>query len=248
MDLTIGTAYRQVSGRAKLLGCNYLFNGGDNITDIVRVGSDIHARWKNIKLNAVAVAARFWSNKKLWLNDPDFALCRSLDTANDPDMQSLHPSTVFILPDSNDKSSWMYDFALVGNDVARPQMEVLLSIALISGGAITLSDRMSRLNEAGLDLARRVVAAESGEAGIPLDLLKKQIPTYWLQKLSKGYRVLLVNWDDFEQELIFNFNAYNLNYSYARNFWNDENIPLKNGIFNGVLPPRSCKLIEIINR
>ena len=247
MDLTIGTAYRQVAGRAKLLGCNYLFNGGEKIADIVRVGSDIHAHWKNIKLNAVAVAARFWSNKKLWLNDPDFALCRSLDTADDPEMQKLHPSTVFVLPDSSEKSLWMADFTLVGNDVYRPQMEVLLSIVLMAGGAVTLSDRMSRLNESGLDLARRVVAAESGEAAVPLDLLKSEIPSYWLQKLSDGYRVLMVNWSDEDSELMIDLAPYKINASCATNFWNDQIIPLPNGILKSQLPARSCLLVELKN-
>ena len=245
MDLTIGTAYRQVAGRAKLLGCNYLFNGGEKIADIVRVGSDIHARWKNIKLNAIAVAARFWSNKKLWINDPDFALCRSQDTADDPEMQKLHPSTVFVLPDSSEKSLWMADFTLVGNDVYRPQMEVLLSIVLMAGGAVTLSDRMSRLNKSGLDLARRVVAAESGEAAIPLDLFKSEIPAYWVQKLSKGYRVLMVNWSEKNQELKLNLQSLSIIYHTAINFWNDHPVKICNNRIEEIVPARSCLLIEL---
>ena len=245
MDLTIGTAYRQVAGRAKLLGCNYLFNGGEKIADIVRVGSDIHAHWKNIKLNAIAVAARFWSNKKLWINDPDFALCRSQDTADDPEMQKLHPSTVFVSPDSSEKSLWMADFTLVGNDVYRPQMEVLLSIVLMAGGAVTLSDRMSRLNESGLDLARRVVAAESGEAAIPLDLFKSEIPAYWVQKLSKGYRVLMVNWSEKNQELKLNLQSLSIIYHTAINFWNDHPVKIRNSRIEEIVPARSCLLIEL---
>ena len=177
MDLSIGTAYRAVAGRAKLLGCNYLLGGGPQIADAVRVGSDVHAGWNNIKTNAVSVAARFWANKRLWVNDPDFALCRSEDTADDPEMRRLRPCMVFEDPDGKNPDSWCFDHVLVDDEVRRPQMEVLLSIALAAGGAVNLSDRMSRLNESGLDLARRTVAAESGDMGKALQYAANIQPT-----------------------------------------------------------------------
>jgi hypothetical protein len=244
MDLTIGTAYRQVAGRAKLLGCNYLLGGGPQIADAVRVGSDIHARWENIRSNAAAVASRFWCNKRLWINDPDFALCRSSDTADDPEMRRLRPSTVFIDPDSPEKSSFLYDFALVSNDVARPQMEVLLSIVLMAGGAVTLSDRMSRLNDSGLDLARRVVAAESGESAVPLDLFHSETPSYWLQKLQNGCRVLIVNWQDRDNEFTVDLEKHGIACRKAVNFWNGRPVRLRNGQIRETVPARSCLLTE----
>ena len=245
MDLTIGTAYRTVAGRAKLLGCNYLFNGGTEIADLVRVGSDIHARWNNIKLNAVSVAARFWTNKRLWVNDPDFALCRSLDTADDPEQTKLLPSIVFVDPDDPCPDQPPARFTLVGDDVRRPQMEVLLSIVLMAGGAVTLSDRMSRLNASGLDLARRVVSAESGEAAVPLDLFESALPSCWLQKLKRGFRVLLVNWDDRERERVFDLAPLGLAHCRAVNFWNYRKIRIKDGRIAAELAPRSCLLAEI---
>jgi len=245
MDLTIGTAYRTVAGRAKLLGCNYLFNGGTEIADLVRVGSDIHARWNNIKHNAVSVAARFWTNKRLWVNDPDFALCRSLDTADDPDQTKLLACTGFIDPDDPSPDQPLARFTLVGDDVRRSQMEVLLSIVLMAGGAVTLSDRMSRLNESGLDLARRVVSAESGEAAVPLDLFESALPSCWFQKLKRGFRVLLVNWDDRERERVFDLTPLGLKHCRAVNFWNDRPVRIKNDRIAAELPPRSCLLAEI---
>ncbi len=244
MALSIGTAYRQVAGRAKLLGCNYLFNGGPDMADIVRVGSDIHARWKNIRQNAVSVAARFWCNKKLWINDPDFALCRSQDTADDPEMQRLRPSIVFADPDSPEDSSPLYDFSLVGDDVFRPQMEVLLSIVLMAGGAVNLSDRMCKLNDSGLDLARRIVAAESGETAVPLDLFKSEIPAFWLQKLRHGCRVLIVNWKEEDDEFVFDLDRHGISCRKAVDFWNGHKFCLHDGKLKSVLSPHTCLLAE----
>ncbi len=245
MDLSIGTAYRTVAGRAKLLGCNYLLGGGPQIVDAVRVGSDIHAGWNNIKTNAVSVAARFWANKRLWVNDPDFALCRSEDTADDPEMRRLRPCMVFEDPDGKNPDSWYFNHVLVDDEVRRPQMEVLLSIALAAGGAVNLSDRMSRLNESGLDLARRTVAAESGEAAIPLDLFTSKIPSRFLQKLARGYRALLVNWEDRERESSIDLRSLGIECRSAVNFWNDRSIRIRGGTIREILPPRSCLLVEL---
>ena len=139
----------------------------------------------------------------------------------------------------------MYDFTLVGNDVVRPQMEVLLSIVLMAGGAVTLSDRMRRLNSSGLDLARRVVAAESGESAVPLDLFQSEIPSYWLPKLRNGYRVLIVNWQDNEDEFTFDLENHGINCRKAVNFWNDHPVRLRDQKIEQIIPARSCLLVEL---
>ena len=240
MDLTIGTAYRAVAGRAQLLGCNYLLSGGPDIVDSVRVGSDIHSKWFNIKLNAVAIAARFWANKKLWVNDPDFALCRSQDTSDDPDLTRLRPCLPYIPTEETDPNAVGYQFALVDKDIYRPQMEVLLSLALASGGSINLSDNMLKLNESGLDLARRTVSAESGEAAIPQDMFASELPAFWVQKLKRGHRILLINWEDTEQERVLDFGKLGITARKAVNFWNDKPVRIVNGRIAEVLPARSC--------
>ncbi len=246
MDLVVGTASRAVAGRAKILGCNYIFGGGPNIVDAARVGGDIHSIWETIKWNTISVASLFWANKKLWVNDPDFALCRSQDTANDPDQQKLLPCLVYLKPEERNPNHPFMRSYLVGDDVYRPQMEVLLSIAIAAGGAINLSDKLTRLNESGLDLARRTVAAESGEAAIPLDLFTSSLPSYWLQKLKKGTRVLLVNWEDTEQERSIDLKALGITSTKAVNFWNDKAVPVRNGRITAVLPRRSCLFAQLL--
>lgn len=244
MDLSIGTIYRAVAGRARILGCNYLFGGGPDIADAVRIGNDIHAKWECIKKNAVSVASNFWANKKLWVNDPDFALCRSLDTADDPDMFKIRPILPFLSPEEKDPNTELCG-SIVDPDIRRPQMEVLLSVALMAGGAVNLSDNMRKLNESGLDLARRTVSAESGDAAVPLDLFSSDRPSYWLQKLKRGNRALLINWEDTEQERSIDLNALGLQPRKAVNFWNDKAVRIVRGRITEVLPPRSCLLVVI---
>ena len=244
MDLTIGIARKATLGRAHILGCNYTFNGGQHNVDMARIGGDIHARWGSIVENTPSVALRFWANKKLWVNDPDFALCRGFDTSDDPQLTQMRCSLVFVAPDQTDPNFAPGNWALV--NMNRPQAEVLLSIALCAGGSINLSDKMTRLNESGLDLARRTVSAPSGDAALPLDLFSSALPKYWLQRVTDSHRrLLMVNWEDAPAVLRIDLKAYGIEPKSIVNFWNDKTVRAKNGIIETELPPRSCLFTDI---
>ncbi len=238
MDYTIGLARKATLGRAEILGCNYMYSGGMPFVDAVRVGGDIHARWGSIKENTPSIAARFWANKKLWVNDPDFALCRAFDTSDDPMLTQMRCSTVFIPPESTDIHHPGWEFTLV--NMYRKQAEVLLSLVVAAGGACNLSDKMTQLNESGLDLARRTVSAESGDAAIPLDLFSSTLPAYWVQKVKDYHRVLLINWTDEGAELSLDLKRCGIEASKAVNFWNDQPVKIVNGRITAELEPRSC--------
>ncbi len=235
--------YEAVNGKARILGCNYNFEAGNKVVDAVRVGGDIHATWTGICHNAISVAARFWSNKQLWINDPDFALCRSLDTANDSDMTRLLCRLVVITPEMITAPENCEE-PLV-KDIARPQAELLLSIVLAAAGAVNLSDNMPRLNEYGLELARRVVSADSGDAAIPVDLFRSDKPSYWFQKVKDYHRVLLINWNDEPGTCSFDLKPYGVKAGSAVNFWNDQIVPVNDGVISVELQPRSCLLAVV---
>lgn len=233
--------YRGIGGRAVLLGCNYPYSAGNSMVEAVRIGADIHARWENVTHNVPAVAAHFWANKKLWLNDPDFALCRSAQTSNDPDLNRLNPMLPFITPD--DAYDPERDFQLAS--MTRSELEILLSVVLAAAGAVNLSDKMTLLNEEGLFLARKVVSAESGEAARPLDLFRSNRPGRYLQKLKSGWRVLLINWEETAQTMSLDLSAHGVNASSATDFWNEKPVAWSSGKLEFELAPHSCKLIEL---
>lgn len=240
-ELIVKPIYEAVHDRAEILGCNYLFEAGNQYVDAVRIGSDIHAYWAALKNNTTAVAARFWSNKKLWINDPDFALCRGFDTVNDPDFTRLLPGLVGITPDEVDAEKFTSCYL----DMQRPQLEILLSIVLAGGGAVNLSDNLPRLNASGLDLAQRVVSAESCAAAIPLDLFTSELPSYWLQSGKSCHRALLINWTEEPQQRFFDLTKQGINATSAVNFWNDAPVLIKNGKIRVELQPHSCLLAVV---
>ena len=192
--------------------------------------------WKSIKTNTASVAGLFWGNKRLWINDPDFSLCRGVESSDDPDLHRLKPILVYCKPD--DKFNPVMDYNLASTRLE--EQKVLLSLDLMAGGAINLSDKIPVLNAAGMELARKVVAAESGFAGRPLDFFENALPCRWHQRLAKGGRLLVINWEDTPQELSVDWSIAG-NVTQVRDFWNDtvENAPDK-----VLLAPHSCKLWE----
>ncbi len=238
MEKLLTPIRKATRGHAQLLGCNYLYLGGTGVVDSVRVGGDIHATWHGITENVISVAARFWANKRLWLNDPDFAVCRSLDTGSDPDLTRLLCCLVFNMPHDQE----IGDHARTLVDVYRPQSEILLSLVLMAAGAVNLSDKMTRLAPADIEMARRVVSAESGETGIPLDLFRSERPSYWHQKLKNGHRVLLINWSDEPAIRELPLTPLGITASSATNFWTDEIVSVEHNCFRAELAPRTCLL------
>ena len=222
----------------------------------------------------VSIAIRFAQHNRLWINDPDFALARSTDTSDDPDLNRLRPSLIFIEPDDLDTiSPYGHDRAAGLSSMNFEEAKTLLSLVLISGGPVNLSDKLPLLNERGLDLLRRAVAAEQGEAGIPLDLFYSARPAIWLQKLTEGFRILLINWDNDERYFNFDLNRLSLENSdndiyihenipwlksiklhkpftcvqhKAKNFWTSEDLSVKSNRIETLIPAHGCLLAELM--
>lgn len=232
--------HKAVDGKARILGCNYMFEGGTKYVDYVRVGSDIHATWACTKNNVISAAARFWSNQRLWINDADFAVCRGPETSNARDV--IKPALVYITPEEQNPPPITY---ATFDSILAHEAEVLLSIVIITGSSINLSDNLTELNARGLDLIRRTVSADIGGSGIPLDLFQHSLPSYWLQKVKDYHRALLVNWSDEEQEMTMDLAQHNLSPASAVNFWNDQPVAINNGELSCVLKPHSCLLVNL---
>ena len=227
-------------GRAKILGCNYNFEAGDKLVDSVRVSGDVHADWNCIKENSPSIAARFWSQGRLWDNDPDFALCRGPQTSDDPAINELKPCLVFVTPDSTKE-----DNPWVNNAFASATLEegkTLLGLVIMSGGCVNLSDNLPKLNSKGLALLRKTVSAERGEAGIPLDLFRSAHPSVWLQKTSVGHRILLINWSEEERTMSVDLKEHGIESSNLIDFWTDEATVASEGRIVRKLKPHASYL------
>lgn len=237
-------AHKAADGKAEILGCNYPFMAGSKFVDAVRICADIHAHWDNVCKNVHSVAARFWSNGRFWVNDPDFTLCRGQETSNDKDLNRLKPCLVYVKPDVKEYPEW-FNTSIV--EIKKKEVEILLSLILISAGAINLSDDMTKLNKDGLELARKTLSAEVGEAGIPLDLFSSEKPSVWIQKLKSGKaRLLFINWEETEKRFSFDLAKNGLdNLGTAHDFWKNKKLAVRNGKIETALKGHSCLLAEL---
>lgn len=236
----VEAARRGAGNRAAIMGCGYPFEAGTAFVDNARVSSDIHALWRSVRENAISIAGRFYSHNRFWINDPDFALCRGPETSNDPDLQRLKCCYIGVKPDTTE-ITWQ---KLVLSEMSLAEAQVLLSLVVVSGGAVNLSDDVTRLNAVGLDMIRRTVAAERGQGGVPLDLFSSELAAYWTQRLTRGARALMINWTDREQELSMDVAASEIEGRPLRDFWTDRPVAVTKGRLTKRLAPHSCLFVE----
>ncbi len=241
--MIVEPARRAAGKKAEILGCNYNFEAGNACVDAVRVSADIAANWHAVKGNVFSIATRFWSNGTFWINDPDFTLCRGQETSDDPDLTRLKALLVYVEPDKPDQ----YDCGRSLTKISTDEVRVLLSLVLMSAGAVNLSDKMTRLNTLGVELARKVVSAEVGETGIPLDLFRSERPSLWLQKLkNRKARVLLINWEDEARELVFDLAGQGFGAAAKTvDFWSGGDVAVRNGVVTASLKPHSCLMAVV---
>lgn len=237
-----------VEGRATLLGCGYVYDGGNDLVQMVRAGSDIHATWNNTRHNAIALAARFWASNRVWTTDPDFAVCRGPDTSKDPDRGRLRCLYVLVNPgearrETESGLAWSEGF----DTIRCHEAQVLLSLVTINGGAINLSDKLPVLNERGLDLVRRTVAAPRGGAPVPIDLFESTLVARWLQPTPAGFRTLLINWEEQARELVLDLSPYGFQAVNGRNFWTDEPVRITGNRVTARLEPHACQLLDFFS-
>ncbi len=226
-----------IRGRAVIVGCNDPDLNGPKYVEAVRVGADIHALWNNVMRNTPSVATMFWANRKLWLNDPDFAVVRAVETSDDPEMMRIRP--LYPYTDPEGPFSPNLEMPLAGAHVW--EMEVLLSITMMTAGAVNLSDNLPCLNQLGLSMLRKLLEAPAGETGIPLDLFSAELPVTWLQKVGNQHRLLVINWTDQDAVIPVDWKRIGLAPTRVRDFWTDQ---ISDPPKELALGPHHCKLLE----
>ncbi|MBO5761793.1 MAG: alpha-galactosidase [Lentisphaeria bacterium] len=244
IPMLFDTVNKAVNGRAELMACGYPYLSGNPGAEAVRVGHDIHAKWDCIKANAADIVSLYPFNGKRWLNDPDFALCRGVETSDDPELNSLRPCLVYNKKEGGNIAAHQ-EYCLATS--TENELEVLLSLVLVSAGIRTLSDNLPLLNASGLRLARKTVSAVQGLAAVPLDLFTSALPSYYLQRLpGRGFRILFINWTEEEKEFSLDLSHYGLPDIKGKDFWKEIPVKIPKGILQKILPPRSCFLAEFV--
>jgi hypothetical protein len=83
----------------------------------------------------------------------------------------------------------------------RIEAETWMTFCLLSGGLFTLSDRMEKLNPAGLRIISAAIENLSQVAAKPIDFYKPGLPALYLQQDESCTRLGVFNWYDSPQRI-----------------------------------------------
>ncbi len=219
---------------AYLLACGAPFESVTGIVDGVRISGDIHNYWGHILRNSSEFSTRWWMNRQLWNNDPDFLIVRGSGTSDDPNMNRRTAAKPFQFP----PETW-----LSGRIWNLDEAKVYALLIFLTGGDIVLGDRLDKLNQQGLDLLKPILDNPLKTAARPLDLFEKhgQIPRLWLAKEADRNCLGVFNWSEDPETITLDLEELGLSNTQASDFWTSENVAVEAGKIVVNLSPRSCR-------
>ena len=185
---------------------SYIMSGmyaecGFGLLDGIRTGIDIHNQWEHVKWAMEFFQWAFWQQNNLCSVDVDFLVVRGSETSRETETNVLNPNA-----NNPDPPRWRR--GPVFNEV---EARTWADIVHMSGGNVFLSDRLSMLNDAGLAILRDFFARRLCDiTAIPLDLAQGTHPVFWYRVIDGESELTIINWEDNQRELIFDFALYGL--------------------------------------
>lgn len=173
-----------VGKESHIMGCSLPYGYGSGDIDSRRTGLDIHNTWKHIKKCSEIYFPQFASQKSIYQNDLDYLIVRGKDTTNEIKTNVLNPLKGKYLNEKSDKFRWRD-----GEDFNYNESKFWCTVILMSGSSVFLSDRLSLLNEKGMNLIRTTVENADFISAIPMDTTK-ELPNIWHKKENDSIYVL----------------------------------------------------------
>ena len=165
-----------------IIGCSLPAEAACPEADCGRTGIDIHINWNHACWAMESLQNRWGEHNRIWVNDIDFLVVRGRDTDNDPQRNTLDPAR-----HNPGRGRWRS-----GEDFSLDEARSWAAMVLLSGGNVNLSDRLAVLNEAGLDILRKVFSARVNETAVPQDPFMDRYPCVWKQ----GDRCILIHFGE----------------------------------------------------
>ena len=178
---------------AVILGCSLPLQCGADVTPSMRIAVDIHNHFPHVRWIAESLAWMWMYNGIVTRIDIDFLVVRGEETANEPLKWEGEPK--FQLPKRRETMT-NKDFFMSrwrnGEQFNAIEAETWARLVSITGGNIFLSDRISALNERGIQIIRDafdLVRESARPVFLPDDI---RLPSLWMA----DDLLLLINWED----------------------------------------------------
>lgn len=185
---------RRVTGEdVVILGCSLPVQCGADVAPSMRIGVDIHNHWDHVYWIADSLKYTWAYNGRVTRIDPDFMVVRGAETADEELIWEggyngfIPPARALESESECFKRHWRH-----GDQFNSLEAETWANLVAVCGGNIFLSDRLSVLNERGVEILKNALSV-AGELGRPRYLVTDdRRPSVWESERS----MVVINWSD----------------------------------------------------
>ena len=171
-----------------LMGCSLPYGMGPGVADSRRTGWDIHNVWCHVEACLGSYLPQFAAQGRIYQNDLDYLVVRGPETSDDRKTNVINPKAGYNR--ANPKPfAWR-----AGEDFSYREAKTWCTAMLMAGSSVFLGDNLPELNEKGMELVRKTVAAADFTAAEPI-LDGNRIPAVW----RKENRLHVFNFTDEKQ-------------------------------------------------
>lgn len=165
-------ARESVPAGSHLMGCSLPYGMGPGVADSRRTGWDIHNVWCHVEACLGRYLPQFAANGRIYRNDLDYLVVRGPETSDDSQTNVLNPKAGFNRANPR-PFAWR-----AGEEFSYNEAKTWCTALLMSGSDLFLGDALPKLNEQGLALVRKTVAAADFLPATPV-LDGNRIPAVW---------------------------------------------------------------------
>jgi hypothetical protein len=210
-----------------LMGCSLPYGMGSGVADSRRTGWDIHNVWCHVEACLGSYLPQFAAQGRIYQNDLDYLVVRGPETSDDSQTNVINPKAGYNR--ANPKSfAWR-----AGEDFTYREAKTWCTAMLMAGSSVFLGDNLPELNEKGLELVRKTVAAADFTAAEPV-LDGNRIPAVW----RKENQLYVFNFT--EEERFFQLEAQGS----WRNLFDEEQFTAQAGKLTVSLPAHGSVCLE----
>lgn len=200
--LLFKTIREAVGPDSHILGCSYPAECGPGYVDSARLGIDIHNHWSHVKWAMDYIQLSFWENEYVYTSDADFLVVRGSDTCDEEETNVFNPAPNAPIEPFAQGNRWRR-----GPVFNYDEAETWANVVVFSAGNIVFSDRLSKLNDKGMELLATHLTANKA-AALPLDLGDQDEAAFWYSE--EDGKLLIVNVFDDAREMVFDFGKYGI--------------------------------------
>lgn len=176
-----------------IMGCSLPYAIGGGIVNSKRTGWDIHNTWTHVKMTLSAYLPQYASNEKIYRNDIDYLVVRGAQTSSEQDTNVINDKRNFYAANPTSDLRWRD-----GEDFSYTEAKSWCTAVLMTGSSIFLGDKLTLLNEKGIDLIKKTLKHADFSSATPVFENSGKIPEIWYK--SAAGKLYAINFSDEKKE------------------------------------------------